>query len=220
MIKAGTFSFLKDLAENNNREWFQDNKTRHDDARSNVLEFVGGLIGGLSRIDKTISTDLDPKSCVMRIYRDVRFSLDKTPYKTNFGAGISQKGKNFNGPGYYLHIHPEEPFIAGGCWMPETDMLKSIRQEIDYSGNDFRTIVASAKFKKYFGEPDQEYKLKTVPKGYSPDNPEIEYLKLKSFTFTHMVKPNDLTSANAVENVLEGFELLHPFMIFLRNAIA
>ncbi len=220
MIKPGTFDFLKDLAENNNREWFQDNKARHDEARNNVLEFVGELIKGLSKIDKTVPADLDPKVCVMRIYRDVRFSLDKTPYKTNFGAGISQQGKNFNGPGYYLHIHPEESFIAGGCWMPEADMLKSIRQEIDYSGNDFRDIIAEKKFKKYFEEPDQEYKLKTMPKGYSADHPEIEYLKLKSFTFTHSVKPEDLTRTTAASQVLEGFELLHPFMIFLRNAIS
>jgi len=220
MIKAETFDFLKDLAENNNRDWFQDNKIRHDDARSNVLEFVSELIKGLSRIDKTIPADLDPKTCVMRIYRDVRFSLNKTPYKTNFGAGISQNGKNFNGPGYYLHIHPEESFIAGGCWMPEADMLKSIRQEIDYSGTDFRAIIASKEFRKYFGEPDQEYKLKTMPKGYTVDHPEIEYLKLKSFTFTHPIKPKDLTRADAAKNILEGFEILHPFMIFLRNAIS
>lgn len=220
MIKPGTFDFLKDLAENNNREWFQDHKTRHDEARNNVLEFVAELIDGLSIIDKTVSADLNPKACVMRIYRDVRFSLDKTPYKTNFGAGISQQGKNFNGPGYYLHIHPDESFIAGGCWMPEAEMLKSIRQEIDYTGSDFRAIVSAPDFKKFFGEPDQEFKLKTMPKGYSVDHPEIEYLKLKSFTFTHIVKPRDLTRADAATEVLKGFELLHPFMIFLRNTIS
>jgi len=220
MIKTGTFDFLKDLAKNNNREWFQENKARHDEARTNVLEFVGELIEGLAKIEKTVSADLDPKTCVMRIYRDVRFSLNKTPYKNNFGAGISQQGKNFNGPGYYLHIHPEESFIAGGCWMPEPDMLKSIRQEIDYSGSDFRNIVTDPVFKKYFGEPDQEYKLKTMPKGYSADHPDIEYLKLKSFTFTHKLDPKELTRPDAAKTVLNGFEKLHPFMIFLRNAIS
>ncbi len=220
MIASGTFDFLRDLAKNNNREWFQENKGRHDEARANVLEFVGELVKGLSKIDKTISADLDPKTCVMRIYRDVRFSLNKAPYKNNFGAGISQQGKNFNGPGYYLHIHPEESFLAGGCWMPEPDMLKSIRQEIDYSGRDFRDIVTATSFKKYFGEPDQEYKLKTTPKGYSVDHPDIEYLKLKSFTFTHVLAPEELKSTNAAKKVLEGFEKLHPFMVFLRNAIS
>ena len=220
MIKPGTFDFLRDLAENNNREWFQENKTRHEEARNNVLQFVSDLIAGLSKFDKTIPADLDPKKCVMRIYRDVRFSLNKTPYKNNFGAGISQQGKGFNGPGYYLHIHPEECFIAGGCWMPEAEMLKSIRQEIDYSGSDFRDIIEALQFKKYFGEPDQEYKLKTMPKGYSADHRDIEYLKLKSFTFTHALDPKTLTRADAAESVIRGFELLHPFMIFLRNAVS
>lgn len=220
MIKTGTFDFLEDLAKNNNREWFQDNKTRHDEARTNVMEFVGEVIKGLSKIDKTVAAELDPKTCVMRIYRDVRFSLNKTPYKNNFGAGISQQGKNFNGPGYYLHIHPEESFVAGGCWMPEAEMLKSIRQEIDYSGSDFRDIVTSLDFKKYFGQPDQEYKLKTMPKGYSADHPDIEYLKLKSFTFTHSLDQEALTRPAAAKTVISGFEKLHPFMIFLRNAIS
>lgn len=220
MVKPATLVFLKDLAKNNNREWFQDNKARHDEARGNVLEFVGELIQGLSEIDKTVSADLDPKTCVMRIYRDVRFSLNKTPYKNNFGAGISRQGKNFNGPGYYLHIHPEESFIAGGCWMPEAGMLKSIRQEIDYTGSDFRDIITAADFKKYFGEPDQEYKLKTMPKGYSADHPDIDYLKLKSFTFTHSLDPKELMRPGAAKTVISGFEKLHPFMIFLRNAIS
>lgn len=220
MISSATFDFLQDLAENNNREWFQDNKDRHEEARNNVLEFVGELIAGLSKVDITVSPDLDPKSCVMRIYRDVRFSKDKTPYKNNFGAGISQQGKNFNGPGYYLHIHPEECFVAGGCWMPEAGMLKLIRQEIDYNGKDFREVIDNPDFKKYFGGPDQEYKLKTMPKGYSVDHPEIEYLKLKSFTVTHVLSPEQLASSDAVQTVLEGFEKLYPFMSFLRNAIS
>lgn len=220
MIKSATFAFLTELAKNNNREWFQENKERHDVARANVLEFVGELIQGISKIDKTVSPDLDPKTCVMRIYRDVRFSLDKTPYKTNFGVGLSEQGKNFKGPGYYLHIHPEECFVAGGCWMPEAEMLKSIRQEIDYSGSDFRDLISSPAFKEYFGEPDQEYKLKTVPKGYGVDHPEIEYLKLKSFTFTHSLKPKELSSASSVKTVINGFEKLYPFMNFLRNAIS
>jgi uncharacterized protein (TIGR02453 family) len=220
MIKSGTFDFLSELARNNNRDWFHENKVRHDEARANVIEFVAELIAGLSKIDSIVSADLDPKTCVMRIYRDIRFSLNKTPYKTNFGAGISQHGKNFKGPGYYLHIQPEGCFLAGGCWMPESDMLKSIRQEIDYNGEEFRHIVNASSFKEYFGEPDLEYKLKTIPKGYQADHPDIEYLKLKSFTFTHSLKAQELLTPDAVKTVLEGFEKLHPFMAFLRNAIS
>lgn len=217
MIKASTFDFLTELSANNNRDWFQQNKIRHDEARNNVLEFIGQVIKGLSIKDNTIPPGLEAKNCVMRIYRDVRFSKDKTPYKTNFGAGISQQGKNFNGPGYYLHIHPVQSFLAGGCWLPEADMLKSIRQEIDYNGQDFRTIIENEDFKEYFGKPGTEYKLKTVPKGYSIDHPEIEYLKLKSFTFSHILSPSELAATSAVQKVIDGFGKLYPFMAFLRN---
>ena len=156
----------------------------------------------------------------MRIYRDVRFSKDKTPYKTNFGAGFSENGKNFKGAGYYLHIHPEKSFLAGGCWMPEGDMLKSIRQEIDYNGADFHEIIDDKAFKKYFGAPDSEYKLKTPPKGYQPDHQDIEYLKLKSFTFSHALTRAELSGSNAVDDVCNGFIRLYPFISFLRNAVS
>ena len=218
MIKTSTLDFLRELSANNNRDWFQLNKAKHDEARNNVLEFTSEVIKGLSETDSSISPVLDPKNCVMRIYRDVRFSKDKTPYKTNFGAGVSSQGKNFNGPGYYLHIQPEQSFLAGGCWLPEADMLKSIRQEIDYNAKEFRTIIGNYAFKKYFGPPDAEYKLKTVPKGYPVEHPEIEYLKLKSFTFSHLLNTSELTGSKAVQNVVEGFVMLFPFMNFLRNA--
>ncbi|HQS52769.1 MAG: TIGR02453 family protein [Sphingobacteriales bacterium 17-39-43] len=220
MINLATFDFLEDLAANNNRDWFQANKLRHDEARNNVLEFAEKLIIKLSKIDPAVSSELDPKSCVMRIYRDVRFSKNKTPYKTNFGAGFSENGKNFKGAGYYLHIHPEQSFLAGGCWMPEGDMLKAIRQEIDYNGADFHEIIDDRAFKKYFDAPDSEYKLKTPPKGYQPDHQDIEYLKLKSFTFSHALTRNELTGSNAVDEVCDGFIRLYPFIAFLRNAVS
>jgi uncharacterized protein (TIGR02453 family) len=220
MINSATFDFLEDLTANNDRDWFQANKLRHDEARNNVLDFADKLITKLSKIDPSVSSELDPKSCVMRIYRDVRFSKDKTPYKTNFGAGFSENGKNFNGAGYYLHIHPEHSFLAGGCWMPEGDMLKSIRQEIDYNSADFHEIIEDKAFKKYFGAPDSEYKLKTPPKGYQPEHQDIEYLKLKSFTFSHALTRTELIGSNALEEVCNGFIRLYPFITFLRNAVS
>lgn len=218
MIKSETFDFLRDLAANNDREWFLANKPKHDEARENVIEFVGDVIKGLSQVDSTIPPGLDPKNCVMRIYRDVRFSKDKTPYKNNFGAGISHQGKSFNGPGYYLHIHPEESFLAGGYWMPEGPVLKAIRQEIDYNGSEFREIIKKETILKYFGDPDNEHTLKTIPKGYLVDHPDIEYLKLKSFTFSHKLKKSELSASVALKEVVNGFGKLYPFMTFLRNA--
>lgn len=220
MIKAETFNFLSDVAANNNREWFALNKHRHDEARLNVLQFTSDVIKGLAEVDRLIPSDLDPKDCVMRIYRDIRFSLDKTPYKSNFGVGISPNGKNFNGPGYYLHISPDECFVAAGCWMPEKDHLKLIRQEIDYNGTDFKQALQKLDFPKTKGKLDTEYKLKTAPKGYATDHPEIEYLKLKSFTVTIPLQSLDLKKPQALKNVVNGFSSFYPFVAFLRNAIS
>lgn len=220
MITSDTFHFLSQLATNNNREWFQAHKQQHDKARENVIMFVTQIINDLSKVDVAISADLDPKDCVMRIYRDIRFSKDKTPYKTNFGIGISPNGKNFDGPGYYLHIHPEQSFLAGGCWMPEPNVLKAIRQEIDYNGSDFHAIVDRPSFKNYFGHLDTELKLKTAPKGYPADHPDIDYLQLKSFTVSHELEQGDLKKADALKKVVAGFTELYPFISYLRNAIA
>ena len=197
MIKSDTFDFLSQLAANNNREWFHAHKQQHDQARENVLEFTATIIRGLAKIDTSISSDLEPKDCVMRIYRDIRFSKDKQPYKLNFGIGISSNGKNFDGPGYYLHIQPEQSFLGGGCWMPEANVLKAIRQEIDYNSTGFHTVVDQLDFKKYFGGLDTESQLKKAPKGYVVDHPDISYLKLKSFVVTHSLSQSDLTQTHA-----------------------
>lgn len=220
MINPATFNFLEELEANNNREWFTRHKAEYEAARFNVYDFVGEVIKGLAAIDNTVPASLQPKDCVMRIYRDIRFSKDKTPYKTNFGAGISAHGKNFNGPGYYLHISASECFVAGGCWMPEADQLKLIRQEIDYNGSDFRSIVESESFKKYFSGLDTEAVLKTAPKGYPADHPDIGYLKLKSFTASHLLQPADLSGPDALKNVLNGFSEIQPLIVFLRNALS
>jgi len=219
MLRSETFDFLKELAVNNNRDWFNDNKSRHDQAKSNVIDFAAGIIAGLSKIDPSIPSGLDPKNCIMRIYRDIRFSKDKTPYKTNFGLALSGQGKNFSDAGYYLNIHPDKSFLAGGCWLPEAGMLKAIRQEIDYNGAAFHEIIDNVSFKNYYGSSDVEYKLKTLPKGYSADHPDIEYLKLKSFTFSHSLSSLELRSKHSLEEVVNGFAILSPFIAFLKGAV-
>lgn len=220
MLKSGTFEFLRDLAAHNERDWFQLNKSRYDAARKDVLNFTASLIRELSAIDPLIPQNLDPASCVMRIYRDVRFSKDKAPYKKNFGIGISPNGKNFLGPGYYLHIEPRSSFLAGGCWMPESELLRSIRQEIDYNSSEIHNIIDDLAFKEYFGSPDSEYKLKTVPKGYDASHPDIDLLKLKSFTFSHSLADDILIKPDALDQLVYGFRVLHPFIAFLRNVIS
>ncbi len=219
MIETSTLTFLKQLSENNNREWFNLHKKEYELARDNVFEFTAKLITGLATFDKTIPTDLNPKNCVMRIYRDIRFSKDKTPLKTNFGIAISANGKNFKGPGYYLHIEPGKSFLAGGSWFPETEELKAIRQEIDYNGSALHQVLGIASFKKYFGDLDMEGALKTTPKGYAADHEDIALLKLKSFTATHALSDKVLSNADAMDTLLPAFENLYPLTVFLRNAI-
>ncbi|WP_256011232.1 DUF2461 domain-containing protein [Desertivirga xinjiangensis] len=220
MIKSATFKFLKEVSENNDRDWFKLHKNEYDNALQNVLDFTAALITALSKTDPTVPANLDPKACVMRIYRDVRFSKDKVPYKTNFGIAISANGKNFKGPGYYIHLQPGASFIAAGSWFPEKEELKCIRQEIDYNASDWHEIIDDTDFKKLFGDLHQEGKLQTAPKGYDADNPEIEYLKLKSFTVGKKLTDKELTASGSVESVASLFEKLYPFIIFLRSAIS
>ncbi|MBC8053342.1 MAG: DUF2461 domain-containing protein [Sphingobacteriaceae bacterium] len=220
MIEAPTLKFLKGLSQNNNREWFGIHKKDYEASRENVLEFTSKIIADLAAFDDTIPTDLNPKDCVMRIYRDIRFSNDKTPFKTNFGIAISANGKNFKGPGYYIHIQPSKSFIAGGAWYPETDELKAIRQEIDYNGSELRSILNEDGFKKVFEDLDREGALKTTPKGYPADHEDINYLKLKSFTATSQIADTVLTGPGAVKKIVDNLEKIYPLTIFLRNAIS
>jgi uncharacterized protein (TIGR02453 family) len=219
-INPETFDFLKKLVANNNREWFQANKTEHDKARENVIEFAGELIKQIHLVDPLVSADLDPKKCVMRIYRDIRFRKDKTPYKNNFGISIPTLSSRGGGVEYYFQIQPGRSFIAGGYWMPETEHLKKIRQEIDYNADDLKKVIDNTEFKKLFGDFRKQDQLKTVPREYSADNENIDLLKLKSFIVSHQVSDKALMKADAVEYIAMVCSKLYPLNIFLRNALA
>jgi uncharacterized protein (TIGR02453 family) len=220
MIQSHTLDFLKELVENNNREWFQVNKERYDKARENVIELTADIIGKLHKIDPGVSADLDPKKCVMRIYRDIRFSKNKTPYKNNFGISLPASGTKLGGAEYYLHIQPGKSFIAGGYWMPETEHLKAIRQEIDYNADDLKKIIDAPHFIKLFGEFRKQDQLKTVPRDYSAENPNIDLLKLKSFIVSHPLKDKELMGAKAADEIVEVCNNLYPLNVFLKNALA
>jgi uncharacterized protein (TIGR02453 family) len=219
MIKQSTFDFISELIENNDRVWFADNKDRYDEAKENINGFAGQILEETKKFDTSISPDLSAKKCVMRIYRDIRFSKDKTPYKNNFGIGISSSGKSGNTPGYYIQIQPDNNFIAGGLWVPESTQLKSIRQEIDYNTQDLLDTLNSKSFKNYFGELDQEYQLKTTPKDYSANHPYIDLLKLKSFTVSHQLKNKDFMGNDAVKKVVDVLKEIYPLTLFLKQAI-
>jgi len=218
MIKTETFAFLTDVVENNNREWFALNKERYETARENVLELVQQLIPELSKIDPLISSETDPKKSVMRIYRDVRFSKNKDPYKNNFGIWFSAKAKGGNEPGYYLHLQPGKSFVAGGYWMPEAAHLKLIRQELDYNIADFIKIIKNDTFAKDF-KISTEQALKNAPKGYDPSDPNIEYLKLKSFEVMKKIADEDFLKPSIIKQLTNHYATIHPLVAFLRNAI-
>lgn len=219
MIKKETFAFVEALIENNDRNWFQAHKVEYEDAKQNIEVFATEIINELRKIDTTISEDLTAKKCVMRIYRDVRFSKDKSPYKNNFGIGISTKGKGGDAAGYYVHIQPHQSFVAGGYWMPQGEHLKAIRQEIDYNTQDILDIIEDKEFKSYFYYLDEQEKLKTVPKGYHADNPHIEILKLKSFTVTHKFTNDELFKKDSALAVADGLKKMYPLISFLNHAV-
>ncbi|MEO6630648.1 MAG: DUF2461 domain-containing protein [Mucilaginibacter sp.] len=219
MIQRHTFDFLKDLVENNNREWFQANKERYDAARENVIDFTAELLKLMHKVDPGIDTALDAKKCVMRIYRDIRFRKDKTPYKNNFGVSIPTKGVRLGGTEYYLQIAPGNSFIAGGYWMPETTHLKAIRQEIDYNAHELKNIVDDAAFIKLFGEFRKQEVLKTVPREYGADHENIDLLKLKSFVAFHQFKDEELMKKTAPETIATICSKIYPLNVFLNNAL-
>lgn len=218
-IDQATFQFLKDLKTNNDREWFQANKPRFEAAKVNFEAFVDDLLQEIAKFDPSIAHHT-AKNCIFRIYRDVRFSKDKSPYKTHFGAHVTaaaKKSEIHSRAGYYLHIGPGESMLAGGAYLPQGDWLKAIRQEIDYNADSFKAVLNNPEFKQYFGEIEGD-KLKRAPKGYDPEHPEIELLKHKSFLASHKCSDKEVQGKQFVQHCAQVFEALHPFDQFLNEA--
>lgn len=216
-ISKKTMKFLKDLKDNNNREWFADNKPRYEEAKEEFEAFIAELIKNIARFDPLIA-EVNPKKAIFRIYRDVRFSKDKSPYKINFGAHFSgSPSKIHDRAGYYLQIQPGNNFLGGGAYLPPTEWLNKIRQEIDYNTQEFKKVLNSASFKKYFGELQGD-KLKTVPKGYPKDHPELELLKFKSYLAMNSCDDKLVTSDDFLKHATSAFKAIKPFDDFLNRA--
>lgn len=212
-INASTLSFLRTLSRNNNREWFNENKSLYLEAKENVELFVEHLIQAISEFDDEI-LKIDPKKAVFRIYRDVRFSKNKVPYKTHFGASLGM-GKGSKISGYYLHIEPGQSFLAGGVYTPEPSILKEIRKEIAASGEEFLKILDHKDFRNNFRGLSVEHQLQRVPTGFEKDHPMAEYLKLKSFTVSHPISDEELLVKNAAKNFAKILESIKPLNDFL-----
>jgi uncharacterized protein (TIGR02453 family) len=220
MLQASTLQFVKSLKKNNNKEWFDKNRPKYETAKLDFAAFVQGLIDTHAKNDASIAA-LKAKDCMFRINRDVRFSKDKSPYKTNFGASINKAGKKSMLAGYYFHFEPGASFVGGGMYMPMPDDLKKVRQEIDYNFDEFKKIIGSKKFKTLYKDLDksEEYSLARIPKGYEANNPAADYLKLKSFIAFVPISDADLVSKNLTKKSAEAFAALQPLIEFLNVAV-
>jgi len=217
MTLIKSINFLKTLEKNNNREWFHANKEIYNEAKAEFEDFVNHLIPLVADFDKTV-VGTNAKDCIFRIFRDVRFSHDKRPYKTNFGAYINEGGKKSINAGYYVHLDPDGYFAGGGIYMPPAPILTKVRTEIMQNVEEYLSIIERKSFKSTFGEVEGD-RLKTAPKGFAKDFKHIDLIKLKSYTATSIFTEKEVLSENYMEKLLTVFKELKPFNDFLNHAL-
>jgi uncharacterized protein (TIGR02453 family) len=216
-IKRTTLDFLKAIKENNNRNWFLEHRKSYDEARANFEQFVQVIIDNIIEFEP-IMKGLEVKSCVYRFNRDIRFSNDKSLYKTHFGAFIVRGGKK-NGDklaGYYFHIEPGNSMVAGGAYMPPAPWLSAIREKINDEPDKLIEIISAKDFIKYFGKIDGE-KLKKAPKGYPSDHPHVDLLKLKSYLVVNEVKDEFVLSDKFFDHVMNVIKAMKPLNDYLNE---
>ncbi len=218
MLSKNLLEFLSDLKENNYKEWFHENKPIYQKLKKEFEQFVAHVIAETSQFDNSVQ-NLEPKHCVFRINRDVRFSKDKSPYKTNFGAYIVPGGKKSGNAGYYIHIEPEGCFLAGGVYAPPADRLKALRTEIYENTEDFKKILADSTFKKLYSNLYDKDMLKTAPKGFPKDFEDIDLLKYKHYIASRNVDDNIVVSDNFVDEVRNTFKAAYPLNKFINEGI-
>lgn len=220
MITKEALQFLADLIANNNTEWMHENKKRYESYKKDYHNFITSILTEMKPLDKTLEP-LEVKNCTFRINRDIRFSKDKSPYKTNMGVWMSQNKNRKNSPGYYIHYEKENCFIAGGVWCPEPNELKLIRKEIEFFHDDLEAIVSNKNFKKEFNELDRSENtvLKKAPKDFDPNHPAIEFLKLKSFTSSSKIDDKLFTDKDFSKIIAQKLITLKPMNDFLSRAL-
>ncbi len=196
----------------------QQQKSSYQAQRQHFMDLVQYTIEGLSKFEPSV-IGLEPKDCVFRINRDIRFSKDKTLYKTHFGAYMAAGGRKSMLPGFYLHLEPgNKTMVAGGLYRPDSKLLKKVRQEIDYNGQDLRQILKKANWQKHFG-PLQGERLTRSPKGYDIDHPDIDLLQLKSFLAVKKYRDSEVSAGDFPKQALITFKKMHPLIQFLNRAL-
>lgn len=202
-----TIEFLQKLVKNNNREWFKDNRALYERSHKNIIEFADRLLELMQKHDH-IETPSGKKS-LFRIYRDTRFSKDKTPYKDNWGGGFRRATQELRG-GYYFQVQPGNSFIAGGFWGPNPQDLLHIRKQIAQDPEPLRAILDSKTFKDYFSELGGD-RVKTAPKGFSKEDPAIDLLRHKQFVVRHYFTDKEVLHHDFLSKVSSGFQQMRPF---------
>jgi uncharacterized protein (TIGR02453 family) len=211
------FEFLLELKLNNNRIWFKKNNDKYQNAKIEFANFIDALIPQLVDLDNNIDTT-SSKECMFRIFRDLRFSKNKEPYKTNFGAFIAQGGRKSPNAGYYIHFEPDSSFIGGGVYMVQPKVLKGIRDEIFRNSDNYKKIIYNKKFKKHFPEIYGE-RLKSAPRGFPKEFKDIELLKNKHFAVTYNVVNSFWFENSIFDNIINVFRVQYTFNEYLNNII-
>jgi len=216
MINKDIFKFLTELKKNNHKEWFNNNKHVYEKLKQEFEGIVSEIINSISEFDSGIK-NLETKDCIFRIYKDIRFSKDKTPYKTNFGAFFVPGGKKSGMAGYYLHIEPGECFIGGGIYMPPSPVLKKLREEIFYNYDAFLKIISDKEFVRNFKEISGS-RTTMMPKGFDKNFKGADYLKFKDYTVICPVSDEFLMSKDAFKKTTAVFKTMKPFNDFLNKS--
>jgi uncharacterized protein (TIGR02453 family) len=212
-VPASTLDFLRTLARNNTREWFHENKKPYEKVKSAHEALIGALIERIGQFENL--ANVEPKDCNYRIARDIRFTNDKTPYKTWLSASFAEGGRKANRMDYYLHIQPgDASFLGGGMYAPSAGELAKFRQEIDYNVAELRRIIEAPEFVHWFGT-GEGVRLKTAPKGYPKDHPDIDLLRLTQLFFLHRFTDAEVQAPDFAERVTEACQVLKPYLDFL-----
>ncbi len=210
-INPTTLEFLRELAVNNNREWFAVHKKRHDEAKVDLKIFGNALMEEMNKTDHIDNVKL------FRIYRDVRFSKNKLPYKTSKSGHLTRATKLLRG-GYYFHFEPDNCFLAGGFWDPNKEDLARVRKELDFDGDSLRKIINTKEFKKHFGELEGN-QLKTAPRGYPKDHENVDLLRYKQFILTKQFTDKEATTEGFVSKLVEGYQAMRPFLDYMSDVL-
>lgn len=218
MMDSSVFHFLEQLEANNNRRWFVQQKEEYAAARTAVLDTLDHVIAGMARFDPPI-VEQEPEDCLFRINRDLRFSRDKSPYKTHFGAFITDRGRKVDRAGYYLHVEPGDSMLAGGLYMPPAVALRAVRRAIRRDGRTLRRIISRPKFVDLFGTTLPGRRLKTAPRDVPRDHPDLDLLQLTSFEIVCPLKDARLRKKDFVEYAVGVFEAMHDYNAWLNRAL-